>query len=59
MSEASWTKVLIDLKQRGLKGAPRLAAGDGSLGFWETLAQSVLGRIPIISVAGGIKPPIK
>ncbi|WP_374058013.1 transposase [Nitrosomonas supralitoralis] len=31
-SEASWTKVLIDLKQRGLKDALKLVVGDGSLG---------------------------
>ena len=29
-SEASWTEVLMDLKQRGLKDAPNLAVGDGA-----------------------------
>ena len=38
-SEASWTEVLMDLKQRGLKDAPRLAVGDGSLGFWKPVVQ--------------------
>lgn len=38
-SEASWTEVLMDLKQRGLKDAPRLAVGDGALGFWKAVAQ--------------------
>lgn len=32
-SEISWTALLLDLKRRGLK-APRLAIGDGALGFW-------------------------
>jgi putative transposase len=30
-SEASWTEVLVDLKQRGLKDSPKLAIGDGAL----------------------------
>lgn len=38
-SEASWTEVLMDLKQRGLEKAPRLAVGDGALGFWKAVAQ--------------------
>ena len=38
-SELSWTEVLIDLKRRGLKKAPKLAIGDGSLGFWKALAK--------------------
>ncbi|SCZ86587.1 transposase (fragment) [Nitrosomonas mobilis] len=38
-SEASWTEVLMDLKQRGLKGAPKLAIGDGALGFWKAVTQ--------------------
>lgn len=36
-SEQSWTEVMIDLKQRGLKQAPLLAVGDGALGFWAAL----------------------
>lgn len=35
-SELSWTAVLLDLKQRGLV-APRLAIGDGALGFWSAV----------------------
>ena len=31
--EQSWREVLLDLKQRGLRCAPRLCVGDGSLGF--------------------------
>ena len=38
-SEASWTAVLLDLRDRGLAVAPRLATGDGSLGFWQALAK--------------------
>lgn len=38
-SEASWTEVLLGLKDRGLTIAPRLATGDGSLGFWQALAK--------------------
>lgn len=32
--EMSWRELLLDLKQRGLTVAPRLAIGDGALGFW-------------------------
>jgi len=35
-SELSWTAVLSDLKRRGLT-APRLAIGDGALGFWAAI----------------------
>ena len=38
-SEASWTALLLDLKDRGLTVAPKLATGDGSLGFWQALAK--------------------
>jgi len=33
-SKTSWLEVLRDLKARGLKQGPRLAIGDGALGFW-------------------------
>lgn len=36
-SEQSWSEVLLDLKNRGLKHVPVLAVGDGSLGFWNAL----------------------
>jgi putative transposase len=36
-SEQSWRELLLDLKARGLAGAPRLAVGDGALGFWAAL----------------------
>lgn len=36
-SEQNWYELLIDLKQRGLEQAPKLAIGDGALGFWAAL----------------------
>ncbi|MEK7357257.1 MAG: IS256 family transposase [Bdellovibrionota bacterium] len=37
-SEQSWTELLADLKARGLKKTPpKLAIGDGALGFWAAL----------------------
>jgi transposase-like protein len=36
-SELSWTQLLLDLKGRGLSKGPRLAVGDGALGFWKAL----------------------
>ena len=38
-SEQSWKEVLLDLRSRGLKIDPKLAVGDGALGFWKALAQ--------------------
>jgi putative transposase len=38
-SETSWTGLLLDLKDRGLTLAPKLATGDGSLGFWIALGK--------------------
>ena len=38
-SEQSWLEVLLDLKSRGLGEAPKLAVGDGALGFWKALAK--------------------
>jgi transposase-like protein len=38
-SAASWEDVLTDLIQRGLKIAPKLAIGDGALGFWKAVAK--------------------
>ena len=38
-STESWLDVLRDLKRRGLVLGPRLAVGDGALGFWNALAQ--------------------
>ena len=36
-SELSWLEVIRDLKRRGLSIAPKLAVGDGALGFWAAL----------------------
>jgi len=38
-SKLSWKEICLDLKKRGLKKGPRLAIGDGSLGFWAALAE--------------------
>ena len=38
-SEASWKELLLELKERGLRVDPKLAIGDGSLGFWKALPQ--------------------
>jgi putative transposase len=36
-STQSWTELLVDLRQRGLTIAPKLATGDGAMGFWGAL----------------------
>ena len=38
-SEQSWTEVLQDLRNRSLNKSPKLAIGDGALGFWKALAK--------------------
>ncbi len=38
-SAASWEDLLLDLTRRGLKTPPKLAVGDGALGFWKGLAK--------------------
>lgn len=38
-SKASWREVLLSLKARGLKKAPKLAIADGALGFWAAVAE--------------------
>lgn len=38
-SEQSWKSLLLEVKQRGLTTDPKLAIGDGALGFWKALAQ--------------------
>ena len=38
-STQSWRDVLLGLKQRGLEIAPKLAVGDGALGFWGALEE--------------------
>ncbi len=36
-SAQSWRELLIDMKHRGLSVAPKIAVGDGALGFWKAL----------------------
>jgi len=36
-SEASWLELLTGLRERGLTQGPKLAVGDGALGFWKAL----------------------
>ena len=36
-STQSWRELLLDLKHRGLEAAPKLAVGDGAMGFWAAL----------------------
>lgn len=38
-STQSWRELLVDLKARGLSAAPRIAVGDGALGFWKAIEQ--------------------
>ncbi len=39
-SAQSWGELLVDLKTRGLVLPPKLAIGDGALGFWKALETS-------------------
>lgn len=36
-SEQSWKELLLDVGQRGLTRSPKLAVGDGALGFWAAM----------------------
>ncbi len=36
-SEQSWKTLLLDVKARGLRVDPKLATGDGALGFWKAI----------------------
>lgn len=38
-SKESWRELLLDLKDRNLKEPPKLATGDGSLGFWGAVTE--------------------
>ena len=42
-SKLSWQALLSDLKKRGLAEGPKLAAGDGALGFWCALEEEFPG----------------
>ena len=39
-SAESWRELLLDLRRRGLKQDPKLAIGDGALGFWTALREA-------------------
>lgn len=54
-SEQSWKEVLLDLKARGLSIDPKLAVGDGALGFWKALPQVYGSTKP--NAVGCIRPP--
>ena len=38
-SEASWTELAEQLRTQGFQLAPKLAIGDGGLGFWKAVAK--------------------
>ena len=38
-SKSSWLELLLSVKQRGLAEGPKLAIGDGGLGFWAALPE--------------------
>lgn len=38
-SSDSWEELLINLKQRGLVKPPKLAVGDGAMGFWKAISK--------------------
>jgi len=38
-SEMSWSQLLLNLRGRGLQLGPKLAVGDGALGFWKALTK--------------------
>jgi len=38
-SKIAWREMLLDLKARGLQEMPKLAVGDGALGFWAAAAE--------------------
>jgi transposase-like protein len=39
-SKASWAALIANIKGRGLKIGPKVAVGDGALGFWAALAEA-------------------
>ena len=38
-SSIGWKEMLLGLKRRGLDMGPRLAVGDGAMGFWKALRE--------------------
>ena len=53
-STQSWRELLVDVKRRGLAIAPEIAVGDGALGFWKALDDSIPALA--ISAAGCTRP---
>ena len=39
-STASWEELLVGLRERGLETPPKLAIGDGALGFWKAITKT-------------------
>lgn len=39
-STESWQELLVGLRERGLKTSPKLAIGDGALGFWKAMTKT-------------------
>ena len=44
-SKLSWKELLSDLKRRGLTDSPKVAIGDGALGFWAALEEEYPGAL--------------
>jgi len=38
-STTSWKEILLQMKSQGLEQAPKLAIGDGALGFWKAVSE--------------------
>lgn len=38
-STMSWKEILLSLRDRGMTDAPKLAIGDGALGFWSAISE--------------------
>ena len=56
-SASAWKEPLVELKQRGLTIEPKLAIGDGALGFWKALPQAFCKTAS--NVAGCIRQPTR
>ena len=73
-SAQSWRELLVDVKRRGLVIAPKIAVGDGALGFWKAVDEifpgtrhqrcwlhkmaNLLNKVPT-SVQGAMKVDIR
>ena len=55
-STIGWKEMLLDLKRRGFDIGPRLAVGDGAMGFWKELRKVI--RRQKNNDAGFIRPLI-